>query len=155
MCNSSPTVLDIFFQNYVTKFLIFNLSHSFPIKKMIVLISQLHDRLTQPPSHHPWGPPTKIHPTTIPRTGLCQDLEENSGRVRRGHRGDGGTHNGRTPQGLTGTWAQAEGGKGGGAHSQERWQTQAHSTGRRDERRGLAGGRRGRCPGGRSFSLGE
>ena len=78
--------------------------------------------------------------------------EDVAGTQRRG-----GTHNGRTHQGPIETWAQAEGGKGGGGKpAQERQQTQARGTGRRYERRRLEdGGKYGRRPGGRRFAPGE
>ena len=34
-----------------------------------------------------------------------------------GHRGDRGTRDGQTPQGITGNWAKTEGGKWGGVQS--------------------------------------
>ena len=41
---------------------------------------------------------------------------------------------------MTGTWEHAKDSKGGGAQSQDMAQRQAHGTGRRNERRRLAGG---------------
>ena len=41
-------------------------------------------------------------------------MEKNSGRERQEHRGDRGKLDGRTPQGLTGTWDQKKGRKSGG-----------------------------------------
>ena len=73
--------------------------------------------------------------------------EDEAGTQRRG-----GTRDGRTPQGPTGTWVQAKGVKGGRAPAQERHQTQAHSAGRRYERRRLSGGGCGLRPGGRQFA---
>ena len=66
------------------------------------------------------------------------------------------TRNRRTPYGLTGTWDQAEGGKGGEAHSHRtRRQTQACGVGRRDERWSMAGGRCGKPTFGWRFAPGE
>ena len=61
--------------------------------------------------------------------------------------GDAGTQRrgwnraGRNLQGMTGTWVQARGSKGGGGELVwKRRQTQARGAGRRDERHSLAGG---------------
>ena len=97
-------------------------------------------------------PHAKIHPTENPRTGRCQYQEDHSGRERWGNRGDRGKCDRRTPQGLTGSWAQSKGGTGGGNKSQERRHMQACRAGRRDVRRRLTGGGCGWCPGGRSFA---
>ena len=51
----------------------------------------------------------------------------------------GGTRDGRTPQGLTGNWDQAEGGKGGGSQSRKKQKTQARGAGNRDEWQRLVG----------------
>ena len=40
----------------------------------------------------------------------------------------GGTCDGKNPQGPTGTWAQDESGKGGGAHSQRNGSRHRHDT---------------------------
>ena len=59
--------------------------------------------------------------------GFGGDLgEDEVGTQRRG-----GTRTGRTPQGWTGTWVQAEGGKGGSAPAWKRRHTQAHGAGKR------------------------
>ena len=52
-------------------------------------------------------------PEKKPRIRRCEDPEDNLGRERQGHRGDGGTWDRRSPQGLTRTWKKSEGGKGG------------------------------------------
>ena len=44
---------------------------------------------------------------------------------------------GEHPQGLTGTWEQAKGSKGGGSKSWDTYQRQAYSAGLRDKRRRL------------------
>ena len=103
-------------------------------------------------------PLRKNTPGKKPRTRRCKDSEDKSGRARRGHRGHGWICDGQTPQGLTGTWAQAEEikGGGGGAHShRKRRRTQAHGVGRIEERWRLAGGRCGQRTGGRRFAPGE
>ena len=41
----------------------------------------------------------------IPNTRRYQELVNHTGRERRGHKGDGGTNDRQTPQGMTGTWA--------------------------------------------------
>ena len=46
-------------------------------------------------------------------------MEYQKGRERRGNKGDRGNNNGCNPQGLTGTWAKAEGNKGGGKRSRD------------------------------------
>ena len=77
------------------------------------------------------------------------------------HREGGGTHGRRkeprqtNPQGMTGTWEQAEGGKGGANQCGIRWLMQACVPGHRYKRRRLAGGRCGRCPGGRRSMTGK
>ena len=77
------------------------------------------------------------------------------GEVEVGTQRRGGNRDRRTPQFPTGTWVQAEGGKGGIALAWERQQAQACGPGRRDERRRLAGGGCGRRPSGRRFAPGE
>ena len=59
------------------------------------------------------------------------------------------------PKGLTGTWAQAKGGKGGTNGHGTRQQKQARGAGCRDERRRMAGGGGGKITGGRRITLGE
>ena len=49
----------------------------------------------------------------IPNTRRLQETENDTGRERRGHQGDGGTNDGQTPQGKTRTWEKSEGSKGG------------------------------------------
>ena len=49
-----------------------------------------------------------------PRTLRCKDSEYHSERTRRGNSIDGGNHDRRTPQGLTGTWVKSKCVKGGG-----------------------------------------
>ena len=95
-------------------------------------------------------------PDKKPRTRRCEDSEENSGRARHWYRGYQGTLDSQTTQGPTGTWAQANGGKGGRVHSHDkRRNTKSRGEGRRDEWRRLAGGRCGQHPGGRRFAPGE
>ena len=53
------------------------------------------------------------------RTGRCQDSEEKSGRTRKGNWGEEVPKMGKTPQGMTETWVQAKGGKGGSEPAQE------------------------------------
>ena len=89
---------------------------------------------------------------TMPRTG-GEIREENAGTHIRGW-----TCDRKTPQGTTGTWVQAKGGKGRGKPAWERQQTQAHGAGRGDERQRLVGrgrGGGGRRPGGRRFAPGK
>ena len=59
------------------------------------------------------------------------------------------------PQVLTGTWVQAEGGKGGGNRRGKRRQTQTRGAGRRDKQQRLEGGRCVKFPGGRSYAPGK
>ena len=66
-------------------------------------------------------------------------FEGDLGEEEAGLQRQGGTHAGRTPQGPTGTWVQAKGGKGGSALAWERRKMQERVTGRRDERQRLAG----------------
>ena len=87
-----------------------------------------------------------------PRKTSWEDSEDKSGSTRQGNRGDVGTHNDQTPHGLTGTWAQAKGGKGGSKSHGKRRQMQARGVGCRDERRRMSGGRYGQRPGGRSLT---
>ena len=56
------------------------------------------------------------------------------GKERQGHRGAEGPVTGKTPQGPTGTWVQAEGGKGGCKPAQE----MAADTGTQSEAQGRA-----------------
>ena len=64
------------------------------------------------------------------------DLGEGETRTQR----HVGNHASQTPQIPTGTWFQAEGGKGGSTLSREWRQTQKRGAGRRDERWRMAGG---------------
>ena len=96
----------------------------------------------------------KSHPT---RTPTPDDAK--SWRMTRGGRGRD-TEAQRdlrrgTPQGTTGIWVQAKGGKGGSEPAWGWQQTQTRGTGRMDERWRLAGGGCGRRPGGRRFPPGE
>ena len=59
------------------------------------------------------------------------------------------------PQGMTGTWEQVEGDKGGSNGREKRQHRQARIMGRRVKWRRMAGGRWGRSPGRRSFAPGE
>ena len=57
--------------------------------------------------------------------------------------------------GLTGTWSQAEGGRGGTNGQRKRQQTQACGAGIRVERQSLVGGGCGLRPGGQRFAPGQ
>ena len=48
-----------------------------------------------------------------PRTRRFQESEQHTGVRGRRHKGDGVTNDNQTPDGMTGTWVQAEGGKWG------------------------------------------
>ena len=97
----------------------------------------------------------KRPPENKQRTIICQESEQKTGRGRWCHKLYRGTNGGRTPQGMTGTWAQAEGFKGG-KNGRRKWQkTQAHGVGRRVKRRRLARGEIVKHPGGRNFAPGE
>ena len=65
----------------------------------------------------------------MPRFGGELGEDESGTQIR------GGTRDGRTPQGKTGTWVQAEGGKGESKPTRERQQMQARGAGRRDKQR--------------------
>ena len=82
-------------------------------------------------------------------------VEENTGREKRRHKEEVGIYYREKPQFLTGTWEQANGGKGGKNRHGKQRQTHARSAGRRVDQWRLAGDGCGKRSGGRSFWLGE